>query len=196
MTATSIAAYLVLFASVGFLFLFVALLLGRFLRARVPTDEKLEAYECGEPPIGSSNVQFDLRFYVVALVFIIFEVEVAFFFPWATVFGKAVALKAPAEATVVADEETGALQLSDSMQGVLGELGVAKAELPAPDSDLQENRRIIAETADSLALASMADMGVFFAVLLVGFAYVWYRGDLNWVRAIGHPPSDVHGPKD
>ena len=55
-----------------------------------PTQQKLEAYECGEPAIGPGSVQFDLRFYVVALLFLIFEVEVAFFFPPATVFGTAV----------------------------------------------------------------------------------------------------------
>jgi len=59
---------------------------------RMPNKEKLEVYECGEPAIGSSFVQFDLRFYVVALLFIIFDVEVALFFPWATVFGKATQL--------------------------------------------------------------------------------------------------------
>ena len=68
------------------------LLVGKFLRPKTPNPEKLEVYECGEPTIGSSFVQFDIRFYVVALLFIIFDVEVAFFFPWATVFGKANAL--------------------------------------------------------------------------------------------------------
>src|ERR1044071_9414693 len=84
----SIAAYLVLFAALGILFLFVNLLVGYLVRPKTPNPEKLEIYECGEPTIGSSFVQFDLRFYVVALLFIIFDVEVAFFFPWATVFGK------------------------------------------------------------------------------------------------------------
>ena len=55
----------------------------------MPTPAKLDAYECGEPAVGSSFVQFDLRFYVVALVFIVFEVEVALFFPPATIFGTA-----------------------------------------------------------------------------------------------------------
>src|SRR6186713_1321796 len=87
-----IVAYLALFASVGVVFLFVNLLVGRFLRPVNPHPEKLEIYECGEPTIGSSFVQFDLRFYVVALLFIIFDVEVAFFFPWAVVFGKSVHL--------------------------------------------------------------------------------------------------------
>ena len=93
-TPIAIVAYLALFAGAGFLFLFVNLLLGWLVRPRLPNAEKLEVYECGEPTIGSSFVQFDLRFYVVALLFIIFDVEVAFFFPWATVFGKATQLAA------------------------------------------------------------------------------------------------------
>src|SRR5208283_2564684 len=86
---TSIAAYVVLFSSVGLLFLLVSLFVGRLVRPSLPTSVKLDAYECGEPAVGSSFVQFDLRFYVVALVFIIFEVEVALFFPPATIFGTA-----------------------------------------------------------------------------------------------------------
>ena len=91
-SSLSIVAYLALFGGVGFLFVFASLLAGRLVRASDPHPEKLEIYECGEPAIGSSFVQFDLRFYVVALVFIIFDVEVAFLFPWATVVGKAVHL--------------------------------------------------------------------------------------------------------
>ncbi|MFM7073009.1 MAG: NADH-quinone oxidoreductase subunit A, partial [Planctomycetota bacterium] len=80
-TSIGIVAYLALFAGFGIVFLFVNLLVGKFVRADNPTPEKGEIYECGEPTIGSSFVQFDLRFYVVALLFIIFDVEVAFFFP-------------------------------------------------------------------------------------------------------------------
>src|SRR5687768_4360553 len=87
-SSLGIVAYLALFAAVGIVFLFVNLLVGRFLRPHDPHPDKLEIYECGEPTIGSSFVQFDLRFYVVALLFIIFDVEVAFFFPWAAAFGK------------------------------------------------------------------------------------------------------------
>src|SRR5436190_8395347 len=83
-----VVVYLALFALTGIAFLFVNLLVGMLLRPHDPHPEKLEIYECGEPTIGSSFVQFDLRFYVVALLFIIFDVEVAFFFPWAAVFGK------------------------------------------------------------------------------------------------------------
>ena len=66
-------------------FVLLPLLIGQFVRPDSPTPEKVATYECGEPTIGSSYVQFDIRFYVVALLFIIFDVEVAFFFPWATV---------------------------------------------------------------------------------------------------------------
>src|SRR5450755_3292080 len=107
----AIVAYLALFAAAGFIFLFVNLLIGHILRPYAPNAEKLEVYECGEPTIGSSFVQFDLRFYVVALLFIIFDVEVAFFFPWATVYGKATHLMDPNLAKVTAN---GQLLTSDA----------------------------------------------------------------------------------
>lgn len=68
----------------------VALMLGisRLLRPRNPTPVKLDTYECGEIPVGSSWVQFNIRFYVVALIFLIFDVEVALLYPWAVVFQK------------------------------------------------------------------------------------------------------------
>ena len=68
-----IAGYVALFVAVGGAFLCVNMLVGWLVRPRMPNAEKLEVYECGEPTIGSSFVQFDLRFYVVALLFIIFE---------------------------------------------------------------------------------------------------------------------------
>jgi len=67
-------------------FLTIAMLASRILRPSNPNDEKLSTYECGEEPVGSAWVQFNIRFYVVALVFLIFEVEIVFLFPWATVF--------------------------------------------------------------------------------------------------------------
>ena len=66
----------------------VALMLGisRLLAPRAPSAVKLSTYECGEVPYGSSWVQFNIRFYVVALIFIIFDVEVVFLLPWAVNF--------------------------------------------------------------------------------------------------------------
>src|SRR5438270_12546663 len=86
---TPLAAYLLLFVAVGVGFIFVHLVAGKLIRPSKPNAEKKTIYECGEPTIGSAWIQFDLRFYVVALLFVIFAVEVAFFFPWADVFGKA-----------------------------------------------------------------------------------------------------------
>lgn len=66
----------------------VALMLGvsRLLGPREPTAVKLSTYECGEVPYGASWVQFNIRFYVVALIFIVFDVEVALLYPWAVIF--------------------------------------------------------------------------------------------------------------
>ena len=64
-------------------------ILSRLLRpSAMPTDEpnKAATYECGEPAVGSSWVRFDIRFYTVALVFLIFDVELAFLYPWAVIF--------------------------------------------------------------------------------------------------------------
>src|SRR5579885_1436048 len=94
MYETPLAAYLLLFVAIGAAFVLVHLLLGKLIRPAKPDPEKSTIYECGEPTIGSAWIQFDLRFYVVALLFVIFDVEVAFFFPWAVVFGKANALAA------------------------------------------------------------------------------------------------------
>lgn len=196
MSPTSIVAYLVLFASVGFVFVFAALFVGWLLRPKAPSPEKLETYECGERTVGSSYLQFDLRFYVVALVFIIFDVEVAFFFPWAAVFGNAVQLTAPGMPKVVDGASTGrsaSLALAPPVAERLGQLGVRRPSLPDPAASAASNSQTVAASARRLALAAMADMAVFFAVLLVGFAYVWSRGDLDWVRALPGPraqPAD------
>jgi len=74
------------FAIAGTLMVLAILLLGALIRRQLPHAVKGEPYECGEPVIGQSWVQFDLRFYVVALVFVIFDVEIALFYPWAVIY--------------------------------------------------------------------------------------------------------------
>jgi NADH-quinone oxidoreductase subunit A len=59
----------------------------RILAPRNPNPEKLTSYECGEEPTGNAWLPFNSRFYVIALVFLLFDVEMVFIFPWATVFG-------------------------------------------------------------------------------------------------------------
>jgi len=78
---------LMLFLLAGCAICFGALIVGKLIRPKMPHPEKSAIYECGEPTIGRSWIQFDLRFYVVALVFIVFDVEIALFWPWAVVFG-------------------------------------------------------------------------------------------------------------
>src|SRR5438105_9568800 len=77
------------FVGFGAVFVFANLMIGALARPQVPNPEKAVAYECGEPSIGTSWVQFDLRFYIVALVYLIFDVEVALFYPWAVAYGNA-----------------------------------------------------------------------------------------------------------
>ena len=83
--------------------------------------DKLIPYECGELPEGSAWVKFNIRFYIIALIFIIFDVEVVFMFPWAVVFNE-------------------------------------------------------------MGLVAFIEMFIFIAILLVGFAYVWVKNDLDWVK--------------
>jgi NADH-quinone oxidoreductase subunit A len=194
----ALVAYLTLFILVGVLFLFVSLLIGRFLRPHAPSVPKGEAYECGEPAVGSSYVQFDLRFYVVALLFIIFEVELAFFFPPAVVFGKVNQLRGPSFEKFIERSENNnyKLQLTLAAKEKFGELGIPSASIERMESDAAEihmleinSERHVEFDLNELSLMAMLDMGVFFVVLLVGFAYLWKMGDLNWVRAYAKPPA-------
>lgn len=194
----AIVGYLALFAGAAVAFLFVNLLVGRLVRPKIYNAEKLEVYECGEPTIGSSFVQFDLRFYVVALLFIIFDVEVAFFFPWATVFGKAAQLASADMPVATAEGDALSPQAAERFR----ELGVTNPVLPtlsaqrARELGVEDNPRAMAQAAVSdvarkLALASLCDIAVFFGVLMVGFAYVWKRGDLDWVRSVRSHEGEV-----
>ena len=67
----------------------LALLVSPFLVAyQAPDSEKLSAYECGFKAFADARMKFDVRFYLVAILFIIFDLEVAFLFPWAITFGE------------------------------------------------------------------------------------------------------------
>jgi NADH-quinone oxidoreductase subunit A len=125
-----------LFLAFGAFFVFLNLMVGKLVRPRLPNPDKAAIYECGEVGIGQSWVQFDLRFYIIALVYQIFDVEVALFYPWAVAYGSA-------------------------------------AELAAK----------LGTTAFDLRVVALVDMLFFFGVLLVGFAYLWRFGYLDWVRS-------------
>ena len=169
---TDLVTLMLVFVAVGIGFLLTNLLLGKLIRPARPEAEKGTIYECGEPPVGSSWIQFDLRFYVVALLFVIFDVEMAFFFPWATVFGGSNRLTDP---NVSAEEKAG---IQESLSGQ------APAAGAVPDAD----------AAHTLATLAFVDILVFFGVLLVGFAYLWKRGDLEWVRSMAGQPKAADQP--
>jgi NADH-quinone oxidoreductase subunit A len=82
-------AAVLLFLVIGFIFLFIVLMLSRLIQAKgKPGADKYIPYECGEVPEGSAWIRFNIRFYVVALIYIIFDVEIIFLLPWAVVFKK------------------------------------------------------------------------------------------------------------
>lgn len=162
---------ILVFLAVGSFFLFIHLMIGKLIRPAIPEEDKLAIYECGEPTVGSSWIQFDLRYYVVALLFVIFDVEVAFFFPWAVVFGQANEISH----TVDRDKQ---VELSRQFN---------PAGLPPLPNE--KNEAVIeADTAKSFAWLAMIDIGVFFGILMMGFAYLWRRGDIDWVRSTSHSP--------
>lgn len=162
---SDLVGHFLVFGLLAIGFLMVPLIVGRFVRPNLPTPEKDAIYECGEPAIGSSYIQFDLRFYVVALLFIIFDVEIAFFFPWASVYGSA-------------------MQLADSRITDAARSDLSARLLSIDPAAMTPDHVITSEAALKLGWIGLADILVFFGVLLVGFAYVWKRGDLDWIRAL------------
>lgn len=173
-----LVGYIVLFLAVGIGFILVHLLAGKLVRPAKPNPEKMTIYECGEPTIGSAWIQFDLRFYVVALLFVIFDVEVAFFFPWAVVFGTANTLadkNLSAERRIALTNDLVPAYPENEAERQKFAEGVKKGDAKV----ISENQ----QAARKLAWFAFIDILVFFGVLLVGFAYLWKRGDLDWVRS-------------
>lgn len=111
-----------IFLGFGLGFVLLNLAVGSLVRPSLPNEEKEAIYECGEPTIGQSWVQFDLRFYIVALFYLIFDVEIALIYPWAVIY----------------------------------------REFPVP----------------ALVLGAP-----FLGIIIVGYAYEWYSGSLDWVRS-------------
>jgi NADH-quinone oxidoreductase subunit A len=111
----------------GMLTLFVS----KILRPNRPNYEKLSSYESGEEAVGNAWGQFNARFYIIALIFILFEVELLFIFPWATVFG---------------------------------------------------NKEKIESTNGWWGWFSLIEMFLFIGILVLGLAYAWRKGFLDWVK--------------
>src|SRR3978361_1802314 len=78
---------ILIFLITGIIMVCVAFFINKLLAPNNPNPEKLTSYECGEEPTGNAWLPFNSRFYVIALVFLLFDVEMVFVFPWAIVFG-------------------------------------------------------------------------------------------------------------
>ncbi|TVQ66655.1 MAG: NADH-quinone oxidoreductase subunit A [Balneolaceae bacterium] len=79
-------SYVLLFILTGAIFVGIALFVSKLIRPDRPNAAKLMTYECGEIPFGDARIQFNNRFYIIGLMFLIFEVEILLLFPWAVVF--------------------------------------------------------------------------------------------------------------
>ncbi len=84
---------ILLFIIAGAIFVLLTMFLSRLIRPNRPNPEKLATYESGEETVGSAWTQFNVRFYVVALIFLLFEVEIVFLLPWSTVYADAALIK-------------------------------------------------------------------------------------------------------
>lgn len=94
-----------IFIIMGVLFVLSTFFVASLVAPKNPNAIKLTTYECGEEPTGNSWIQFNSRFYIIALVFLLFDVEMVFIFPWATVFGQ--------EPLILADARWGWLSLAE-----------------------------------------------------------------------------------
>jgi NADH-quinone oxidoreductase subunit A len=200
---SGLVGYMLLFLVIGSGFVFIHLMIGKLVRPSKPDPEKKTIYECGEPTIGSAWVQFDLRFYVVALLFVIFDVEVAFFFPWAVVFGQSNSLAHMQAPTNDAERLAYIRQLkslvppqmqTDDQKAITALDGEGKKwEETRTDWADRINAQLEKDRAAAKSNAWLAfwDILVFFGVLLVGFAYLWARGDLNWVRSLASEEGEA-----
>lgn len=81
-------AVVALFVFLGIMLPVVALTLGRYLRPHKPNELKQTTYESGNEPVGEGQVRFNIRYYLFALMFVIFDVETVFLYPWAVAYGK------------------------------------------------------------------------------------------------------------
>lgn len=123
----------------GAMFVLVTTLASKFLAPNRPNAEKLSTYECGEDPDGNARIQLNPRFYIPALIFLIFDVEIIFLFPWATVF---------------ADKS-------------------------------------MIEAAPQWGWFALAEAILFVGILLLGLAYVWRKGDLDWIKPMPITPEKI-----
>jgi len=129
-------ANVAVFLGVALGFVWATLYLSRLIAPRSPGGDKALSYECGELPVGGGRIQFNFRFYVLALIFLIFEVEIAFVFPVAVVFRGWVESGRAAVAFLEIFLFIGILFLGLVYLWRKGELSWHKEDLTAPEEKL------------------------------------------------------------
>lgn len=77
---------ILIFLFVGFFFVAISVFLSRLLHSKSHAKDKFIPYECGEEPVGDTRIKFNTRFYIIALIFLIFEIEIVLLLPWGVVF--------------------------------------------------------------------------------------------------------------
>jgi NADH-quinone oxidoreductase subunit A len=128
----------------------------------------------------------------VALLFIIFEVELAFFFPPAVVFGKLNQLRGPNFGPIVEFSSTdSSARITPAAKDKFAELTIPAASIEQAENQ-RDDKHTFHDDLNSLSLMALLDIAVFFVVLLVGFAFLWKQGDLNWVRAVARPGNQAN----
>lgn len=78
----------VILTAIGVIFVAVSLFMSRMVRPSNKTKEKLSTYECAEVPVGDARIHYNIQYYLIVIVFLIFDVEVLFLYPWAVQFKK------------------------------------------------------------------------------------------------------------
>src|SRR3989449_10269430 len=79
---------IVLFIGIALAFGVVTLLISYLVQPKYPEAEKLSVYECGSEPFSDARMPFPVRYYIIAMLFVIFDIEIVFLYPWAVSFGK------------------------------------------------------------------------------------------------------------
>jgi len=130
----------------GIIFVAAGMFTASLIAPKRPNPEKLTSYECGEDAVGSSWVQFNMRFYVVALIFIIFDVEILFVVPWSVIFSnKDLVANVPNWTPIVVGEMflfIGVLFLGLIYAWVKGDLSWVKPQLVDPEVDVKIPRSV------------------------------------------------------
>lgn len=123
--------YILVFFAAAFIFGIFGIIFTNFLGPKKPNQEKNSSYESGEEPLKDSRIQFNPAYFIIALIFLLFEVEILFLFPWALIF---------------------------------------------------DNEILNTSSGGAWSCLTLIEMFIFIFILILGLAFVWKKGFLNWQK--------------